>query len=92
MQSVHRNLSLLVVVFLVIHIATSVLDPFAKLTIADAVVRHTHGRWEVNTSALGGARMAVSWPRVLSGSRDQGEPDPPVSWSVPAPPARPGEA
>jgi methionine sulfoxide reductase heme-binding subunit len=37
-QSVHRNLSLLVVVFLVIHIATSVLDPFAKLTIADAVV------------------------------------------------------
>jgi two-component system sensor histidine kinase CiaH len=62
------------------------------LAIADAVVRHTHGRWEVNTSALGGARMAVSWPRVLSGSRDQGEPDPPVSWSVPAPPARPEEA
>jgi sulfoxide reductase heme-binding subunit YedZ len=37
-QSVHRNLSLLVVVFLLIHIATSVLDPFAKLTITDAVV------------------------------------------------------
>ncbi len=55
------------------------------LAIADAVVRHTHGRWEVNTSALGGARMAVSWPRVLSGSRDQVEPDPAVSWTVPAP-------
>ena len=37
-QSAHRNLSLLVVVFLVIHIATSVLDPFAKLNVADAVV------------------------------------------------------
>jgi len=62
------------------------------LAIADAVVRHTHGRWEVNTSALGGARMAVSWPRVLSGSRDQGEPDPAVSWSVPAPSSPPGQA
>ncbi len=37
-QSVHRDLSLLVVVFLVVHIATSVLDPFAKLTVLDAVV------------------------------------------------------
>jgi sulfoxide reductase heme-binding subunit YedZ len=37
-QSVHRNVSLLVVVFLLIHIVTSVLDPFAKLTVADAVV------------------------------------------------------
>jgi signal transduction histidine kinase len=52
------------------------------LAIADAVVRHTHGRWEVSTSALGGARMAVSWPRVLAGSRDQAEADPAVSWTV----------
>jgi signal transduction histidine kinase len=37
-------------------------------------------------SALGGARMAVSWPRVLSGAKDQGEPDPAVSWTVPASP------
>jgi len=37
-QSLHRNLSLLVVVFLVIHIATSIIDPFAKLTVLDAVV------------------------------------------------------
>ena len=37
-QSLHRNLSLLVVVFLLIHIVTSVLDPFAKLTVLDAVV------------------------------------------------------
>ena len=59
------------------------------LAIADAVVRHTHGRWEVSTSALGGARMAVSWPRVLAGSRDQAEADPAVSWTVSGPaPAR----
>ena len=65
------------------------------LAIADAVVRHTHGRWEVSTSAYGGARMAVSWPRALGGSRDQAEPDPAVNWSVPAlgraPPAGIGE-
>jgi signal transduction histidine kinase len=57
------------------------------LAIADAVVRHTHGRWEVDTSALGGARMAVSWPRVLAGSRDQAESDPAVSWTVSGPAA-----
>ncbi len=62
------------------------------LAIADAVVRHTHGRWEVNTSSLGGARMAVSWPRVLSGSRDRAEADPAVSWTVPAPAPPPDEA
>jgi two-component system, OmpR family, sensor histidine kinase CiaH len=62
------------------------------LAIADAVVRHTHGRWEVNTSSLGGARMAVSWPRVLIGTRDQEEADPAVSWTVPAPATPPREA
>ena len=62
------------------------------LAIADAVVRHTHGRWEVNTSTLGGARMAVSWPRVLTSSKDPGEPDPPVSWTVPAAAPPPGVA
>jgi two-component system, OmpR family, sensor histidine kinase CiaH len=60
------------------------------LAIADAVVRHTHGRWEVSTSALGGARMAVSWPRVLAGSRDQAEADPAVSYTVSAPASAPG--
>jgi two-component system sensor histidine kinase CiaH len=54
------------------------------LAIADAVVRHTHGRWEVTTSQLGGARMVVSWPRALAGSKDQAEEDPAVSWSLPA--------
>ena len=60
------------------------------LAIADAVVRHTHGRWEVSTSGLGGARMAVSWPRVLAGSRDQAEADPAVSYTVSAPAPAPG--
>jgi signal transduction histidine kinase len=59
------------------------------LAIADAVVRHTHGRWEVSTSELGGARMVVSWPRVLVGSRDQAEADPAVSWTVSGPAAAP---
>ncbi len=62
------------------------------LAIADAVVRHTHGRWEVTTSALGGARMAVSWARVLTSSKDPGEPDPAVSWTVPAAAPPPAEA
>jgi signal transduction histidine kinase len=62
------------------------------LAIADAVASHTHGRWEVNTSDLGGARMAVSWPRVLGDSRDQGEFEAPVSWTVPAAPTPPGKA
>ena len=59
------------------------------LAIADAVVRHTHGRWEVTTSPLGGARMVVSWARALTGSKDQAEEDPAVNWSrpVPSPPA-----
>jgi sulfoxide reductase heme-binding subunit YedZ len=34
----HRNLSLLAVVFLVVHIATSVLDPFAAIAWTDAVI------------------------------------------------------
>jgi sulfoxide reductase heme-binding subunit YedZ len=37
-QSLHRNLSLLVGVFLVIHIVTSVVDPFAKLSFVDAFI------------------------------------------------------
>ncbi len=36
------------------------------LAIADAVVRATNGRWDVSTSAEGGASMAVTWPRVLA--------------------------
>jgi methionine sulfoxide reductase heme-binding subunit len=37
-QSLHRNLSLLVGVFLIIHILTAVIDPFAKLSFIDAFV------------------------------------------------------
>ena len=33
------------------------------LSIADAVVRSTGGRWVVGESALGGASMMISWPR-----------------------------
>ena len=38
------------------------------LAIADAVVRTTHGRWSVGESALGGARLTVTWPRVRTQS------------------------
>jgi hypothetical protein len=37
-DGLHRNLSLLAVVFLVLHILTSVLDPFAHMKLLDAVV------------------------------------------------------
>ena len=50
------------------------------LSIADAVVRRTHGRWEVGTSSdLGGASVGVSWPRIGAGSREP-------AWSEPAAP------
>ena len=35
------------------------------LAIADSVVRSTQGNWEIAVSELGGARMGVSWRRVL---------------------------
>ncbi len=37
-QSLHRNVSLLVGLFLIIHILTSILDPFARLNFLDAFV------------------------------------------------------
>ena len=49
------------------------------LAIADAVVRATSGRWDVGTSAAGGASMSVVWPRVLAGARS----------SAPAPATQP---
>lgn len=39
------------------------------LAIADAVVRVTNGRWDIGSSAAGGASMSVTWPRTLAGSR-----------------------
>ena len=39
------------------------------LAIADAVVRATNGRWEIGRSVSGGASMAVTWPRLMTGAR-----------------------
>ena len=36
------------------------------LAIADAIVSSTHGRWTVDDSDLGGARLTVTWPRHRS--------------------------
>jgi len=40
------------------------------LAIADAIVRATGGRWQIGTSAAGGASVSVSWPRSMSGHLD----------------------
>jgi signal transduction histidine kinase len=40
------------------------------LAIADAIVKATGGRWAIGTSAAGGASIAVSWPRSMSGHRE----------------------
>lgn len=40
-QALHRNLSLLVLVFLLIHILTSVIDPFAGIAVLNTVVPFT---------------------------------------------------
>ena len=37
-QSLHRNVSLFALLFLLIHIATSIIDPFAGLSVRDAVI------------------------------------------------------
>jgi signal transduction histidine kinase len=52
------------------------------LAIADAVVSATNGRWEVGTSAAGGASMAVIWPRMLTrpmATRASSETTPPLA-------------
>jgi signal transduction histidine kinase len=65
------------------------------LAIGDAVVRSTGGRWSVGSSALGGARMSVSWPRSFAGRRSarldhSATPDQPRDQSV-APAELPGD-
>jgi len=40
-EGIHRNVSLLAIVVLVVHIATSVLDPFAGIHLIDAVIPFT---------------------------------------------------
>jgi len=40
------------------------------LSIADAIVRATGGRWRIGTSPAGGASMSVSWPRALAGQSE----------------------
>ncbi len=51
------------------------------LAIADSVVHATGGRWQIGDSPAGGASMAVSWPRSLTGSVEpemaQATPEPP---------------
>ena len=42
------------------------------LAIADAIVRGSGGHWEVESSNLGGARFAVSWPAPRGGIGERG--------------------
>jgi signal transduction histidine kinase len=53
------------------------------LAIANSVVTATGGRWQIGDSPAGGASMAVTWPRSLSGSPEAGGPSEP-----PSPPSR----
>jgi signal transduction histidine kinase len=46
------------------------------LAIAAAVVGASGGRWEVGTSAAGGASMAVSWSPLIRGGAQPDDPDP----------------
>lgn len=55
------------------------------LSIADAVVRASGGRWDVGASQSGGASMAVSWPPLTRGA---GAVDSKVLPAPPAPPPR----
>jgi hypothetical protein len=50
--SLHRNLSLLAILLLALHIATSVLDPFAGITVLDAIVPFA-GRYRTFWLGLG---------------------------------------
>ena len=57
------------------------------LAIADAVVRATHARWEIGESSLGGASVAVSWPRWSNASREEAATSPEPATPPPPPPA-----
>jgi signal transduction histidine kinase len=50
------------------------------LAIADAVVRASHGRWHVDDSPLGGARMQVTWHRAAQAHRAGRRPG--IPWRV----------
>ena len=39
------------------------------LAIADSVVRSTQGNWGIGVAELGGARMEISWRKVLRSAR-----------------------
>ena len=67
------------------------------LAIAAAVVRASGGRWDVGTSAAGGASMAVNWNALIRGEADAADsaaagPErsiPPSAVLSPPPPPRP---
>ena len=56
----HRNLSLLVVVFVCVHIATAVADPYAGIRLIDAVVPLASSYRPVWIGL--GAAPSISWP------------------------------
>ncbi len=40
------------------------------LSIADAIVKATNGRWRIASSAAGGASMSVTWARAFAGPKE----------------------
>jgi methionine sulfoxide reductase heme-binding subunit len=51
-MTLHRSISLLAVVFLIVHVATAVLDPYAQVRIVDVVVPFI-GSWQALWLGLG---------------------------------------
>lgn len=60
------------------------------LAIADAVVRATSGRWRMDDSPLGGARMQVNWHRAAQAHRARRRPG--IPWRVSAQRETPDQA
>ena len=59
------------------------------LAIAAAVVSASGGRWDVGTSAAGGASMAVSWTALIRDSSEKQEMGAPSGVLAPPPPPQP---
>jgi methionine sulfoxide reductase heme-binding subunit len=58
-QSIHRNISLVACVFLVIHIVTAVVDPFSKLSWLNAIVPFTNRSFPISPLWIGSGVVAM---------------------------------
>jgi sulfoxide reductase heme-binding subunit YedZ len=64
-MTLHRSISLLAVVFLVVHVGTAVLDPYAQVRIVDVLVPFI-GRWQPLWLGLGTLALDVLAAVIVS--------------------------